>query len=110
MTDVTRESFLRGLRLVRDADNNVSLCGPDGDHVIDVHGNLGLGLGAYQIGSWVADACRQASRTCETCRFCERLDGEWCCVAMSHELSFYVNPQSDFCSTWQAKETADAER
>lgn len=100
--DTTRETFLSGMRLVRDADGNVSLCGPDGDHVIDVRGNLGLGLSAYQIASWVVNACYQASRTCATCRFCERLDGKWCCVAMSHELSFYVEPQSDYCSTWQA--------
>lgn len=107
MSNVTRETFLSGLRLVRDADNNVSLCGPDGDHVIDVRGNLGLGLSAYQIASWVVNACYQAIRTCATCRFCERLDGECCCVAMSHELSFYVEPQSDYCSTWQSKDAID---
>lgn len=33
MPDITREEFLRGLRLVRDADGNVSLYGPDGDRV-----------------------------------------------------------------------------
>jgi len=59
MDDKTKTEFLRGLRLVRDADNNVSLYGPDGDHVIDVRGNLGLDLGAYQIGAWVTTACHE---------------------------------------------------
>jgi len=59
MDDKTKTEFLRGLRLVHDADNNVSLYGPDGDHVIDVRGNLGLDLGAYQIGAWVTTACHE---------------------------------------------------
>lgn len=59
MPDITREELLAGLRLSRDDADNVSLYGPDGDHVIYVRGNLGLDLSAYQIGSWVADACHE---------------------------------------------------
>ena len=100
MDDKTKTEFLRGLRLVRDADNNVSLYGPDGDHVIDVRGNLGLDLSAYQIGSWVAAACRQASRTCETCHFwhddeCALWDG----IPMGKQGR---------CDQWEAREAADA--
>ena len=75
--------FLRGLRLVRDADNKVSLYGPDGDHVIYVVGNLGLDLSAYQIGSWVAAACHEyAARRREQTHSaeCWRLPGHEACA------------------------------
>lgn len=83
MPDITREEFLRGLRLSRDADNTVSLYGPDGDHVIYVVGNLGLDLSAYQIGSWVAAACHEyAARRREQTHSaeCWRLPGHEACA------------------------------
>lgn len=118
MSNVTRETLLSSLRLVRDADGNVSLCGPDGDHVIAVRGNLGLGLSAHQIGLWVADACHQAARTCKTCY--------WSIVSTAHEpeggasetyaLCFHPDasiPRIRFalehrCDHWYSKEDTDA--
>ena len=59
MPDITREEFLRGLRLSHDAEGTVSLYGPDGDHVVTVQGNLGLDLSAEQVASWLVTACHE---------------------------------------------------
>lgn len=111
MPDITREEFLRGLRLVRDADGNVSLYGPDGDHVVKVRGNLGLDLSAYQIGAWIADACQRASRTCATCKHVDH----W---TTSEDIDRYAcahNPRSTvavtgehFCGYHENKEAPNA--
>lgn len=98
MPDITREEFLRGLRLSRDADNTVSLYGPDGDHVIYVVGNLGLDLSAYQIGSWVAAACHEyAARRREQTHSAEYVTEE---EAWAHT--------PDYGTTWASCEEIDA--
>jgi hypothetical protein len=109
MPDVTREEFLGGLALDYGVSGNVALYGPDGDHVARVRDNLGLDLSAYQIGSWIVEACHQAARTCETCKHCwqpiHNAAFQWGQCG-KHHLEVRADAQ---CPQWQAKEAADAE-
>jgi hypothetical protein len=98
MSDITREEFLASVEYDEQAG---SLLWRDGwlDANIDQAEEIDGEIAAH----WIVEACQQASRTCETCKW---YDGsEHTSLCWWHDS--YVEP-SDFCSKHERKEAADA--
>ena len=93
-------AFLAGLRV--DGDT-ITL---DGETVCFVLGHTGQQLSTVEAAEWIAEACNQASRTCETCRFWQAwepgLDEGTCSGIISRTA--LVRRAADFCSLWQGGE------
>jgi len=88
MADKDMLDFLAGLQ----ADGDTITL--DGEPVCYVLGHTGRQLSTVEAAEWIAEACNQASRTCETCRF--RDERGWC------EVNARTYPSDGFCSEWEA--------